>query len=53
MISAAAAAGSGAHVFLLASWKLNDLMDVGAYMPRLNLLNVVIDLRHGFLKVSV
>lgn len=28
-------------------------MDVGAYVPRLALFDVVIDLRHGFLQVSV
>ncbi|OQD89252.1 hypothetical protein PENSOL_c065G02574 [Penicillium solitum] len=35
------------------AFTLNDLMYVGAYMPRLALFDVVIDLRRGFLKVSV
>lgn len=53
MLSTTGAAGSGVHGVSLTSWQLNDLMYVGAYMPRLALFDVVIDLRRGFLKVSV
>lgn len=53
MLSTTGAAGSGLHGVSLASWQLTDLTDIGAYMPRLTLFNVVIYLRHGFLEVSV